>query len=238
MSRSFTKLFSSITESTVWCEPLATRVVWITMLAMADRHGRVWGSVPGLAGRARVEVAEAEAALARFLAPDRYSRTQDHEGRRIEPIDGGWRLLNHAKYRAIQDEENILEAKRRWWNENRGLEATRKTRRPSIQADAEADAEADSEADSRKSTPASSDKSLSADKGAVICCIPINDGTEYPVHQADVDELERLYPIVDAKQTLNEIRGWNLANKARRKTRSGVMAHVHAWFSKEQNRWP
>jgi hypothetical protein len=97
MSVTFTKLFSSITESTVWCEKDRTRLLWITMLAMADRHGRVWGSIPG---------------LATFLSPDRYSRTPDHDGRRIEPIDGGWRLLNHSKYRDLRDEESQREAKR------------------------------------------------------------------------------------------------------------------------------
>ena len=101
----FTKLFSSITESTVWCEDAPTRIVWITMLAMADKKGRVWASIPGLASRAKVTIPEVEYALTKFLSPDKYSRTQDHEGRRIEVIDGGWALLNHAKYRALRDEE-------------------------------------------------------------------------------------------------------------------------------------
>jgi hypothetical protein len=112
MSVTFTKLFSSITESTVWCEPDRTRLVWITMLAMADRHGRIWASVPGLANRARVPVEDCRSALDTFLAPDRDSRTPAHEGRRIEMIDGGWRLLNHEKYRNIRDEESIRERKR------------------------------------------------------------------------------------------------------------------------------
>ena len=108
----FTKLFSSITESTVWCEPAGTRLVWITMLAKADRNGRVFAAIPGLANLARVTVEECEIAIETFLAPDRYSRTPDHDGRRIEVIDGGWRLLNHAKYRAIRDAESVREAKR------------------------------------------------------------------------------------------------------------------------------
>lgn len=114
MSRTFTKLFSSITESTVWCEPDGTRLVWIAMLAMADRHGRVWASVPGLANRARVSLEATEAALNTFLSPDPHSRTPDNEGRRIEPIDGGWRLLNHEKYREIRDEESAKESKRKY----------------------------------------------------------------------------------------------------------------------------
>ena len=118
----FTKLFSSITESTVWCEPDRVRLVWITMLAMADSRGRVWASVPGLANRARVPIDDAKAALDRFLSPDEYSRTPENDGRRIEAIDGGWRLLNHEKYRAIRDEEAIKESKRKYINTRRAVE--------------------------------------------------------------------------------------------------------------------
>ena len=71
------------------------------MLAMADSKGRVWASIPGLANRARVTVQQVENALITFKSPDHYSRTPDNEGRRVEDIDGGWRLLNHEKYRGI-----------------------------------------------------------------------------------------------------------------------------------------
>jgi hypothetical protein len=154
MSTTFTKLFSSITESTIWAEPDSVRIVWITMLAMADRHGRIWASIPGLANRARVSLSACEDALGRFQKPDKYSRTPDHEGRRIEPIDGGWRLLNHAKYRAIRDEESALEAKRKYAAKKRSetkLEKVDQSRskankvEPSRDnADADSDAEADS----------------------------------------------------------------------------------------------
>ena len=91
---------------------METRIVWITMLAMADKRGRVWGSVPGLANRARVPEEDCQVALDCFLAPDRHSRSQEYEGRRIEKIDGGWRLLNYVKYRDLRDEESIRESKR------------------------------------------------------------------------------------------------------------------------------
>ena len=122
MSVTFTKLFSSITESTLWCEADRTRLVWITMMAMADRHGRVWASIPGLANRARVPIEDCQIALDAFLGPDRYSRTPDNEGRRIEPIDGGWRLLNYQKYRDIRDQESILESKRKYIANRRAKE--------------------------------------------------------------------------------------------------------------------
>jgi hypothetical protein len=92
------------------------------MLAMADQHGRVHASIPGLANRARVPVEDARKAIDTFLSPDRDSRTKDHEGRRVEEIDGGWRLINHEKYRAMRDDENILESKRKYIRERRERE--------------------------------------------------------------------------------------------------------------------
>ncbi len=154
MSITYTKLFSSITESTIWVEPYATRIVWVSMLAMADRNGRIWASVPGLARRAGVTLEECETALERFQSPDKYSRTPDNDGRRIEPIDGGWRLLNYAKYRAQVDEENRKEYKRDWDRTRRKRPDTenrnptesdniRQNRPQPTQAEAEAEAEAE-----------------------------------------------------------------------------------------------
>lgn len=123
MSDSYTKLFSSITESTIWGEPAGTRLVWITMLAKCNRKGEFFGAIPGLARLANVTLAECESALETLLAPDRWSRTPDFEGRRIEAIDGGWRILNHAKFDRlrsnIEAEERELERKREWDRQNR-----------------------------------------------------------------------------------------------------------------------
>ena len=35
------------------------------------------------------------AAIDQLQAPDKWSRTKDHEGRRIVEVDGGWRVLNY-----------------------------------------------------------------------------------------------------------------------------------------------
>lgn len=108
----YTKLFSSIVTSSIWCEDHATRVVWITLLAMADKDGIVDSSVPGLARVVGMEIPELEKSLEVLMSADPYSRTKDHDGRRIEAIDGGWRLLNHAKYRAKMDREEQKEKAR------------------------------------------------------------------------------------------------------------------------------
>ncbi len=97
----YTKLFNSILDSTIWQESSATRLLWITMLAMSDKGGTVQASIPGLARRAGIEIGECEAGLLCLSESDPYSRTPDHEGRRIRTIAGGWELLNHAKYRDL-----------------------------------------------------------------------------------------------------------------------------------------
>lgn len=109
MSKTYTKLFQSLLDSTVWQEDLPTKVVWITLLAMADRDGCVWASIPGLAKRAGVELLDCESALKKFKEPDEYSRTKDFDGRRIEDIDGGWQVLNHGKYRDMLSAEERRE---------------------------------------------------------------------------------------------------------------------------------
>lgn len=106
---SYTKLFGSILDSTVWQSPAHVRIVWITMLAMKDRDGRVEASIPGLARRAIVTIEQCEEALALFMSPDKYSRTKDHDGRRIREIDGGWEVLNHDKYRELLDADDVRE---------------------------------------------------------------------------------------------------------------------------------
>lgn len=95
----WTKLFGSIVTSSIWCEDNATRLVWIAMLATCDAEGIVEGSAPGFANLCRVTLSEFRAALSILTNPDPDSRTSDYEGRRIEEVAGGWRILNYAAYR-------------------------------------------------------------------------------------------------------------------------------------------
>jgi hypothetical protein len=112
----FTKLFGSIVTSTIWRQDNETRIVWITMLAIADRLGIVSASVPGLAALANLEIEECLAALEKLRSPDAWSRTKDHEGRRICDVDGGWKIVNYVKYRELGsdiDRRNYLRLKQR-----------------------------------------------------------------------------------------------------------------------------
>ena len=95
----YSKLFSSIVTSSIWGENDKTLRVWLAMLALTDASGVVEGSIPGFAHVARVTIPEMEAAVECLTSPDPYSRTPDHEGRRIEVVPGGWLILNYQAYR-------------------------------------------------------------------------------------------------------------------------------------------
>lgn len=97
----YAKLFSCIVTSSIWCEDNATLRVWIAMLATKNHDGIVEGSIPGFASLARVTREEMRRAIEILSSPDPDSRTQDHDGRRIEVIPGGWRVINHDKYRNL-----------------------------------------------------------------------------------------------------------------------------------------
>ena len=105
----YTKLFQRILDSTVWREDDTTRILWITMLALADQDGIVQSTIPGLADRARITLAGCEAALEKFKQPDKYSWSKESEGRRIQDVEGGWFIISHAKYRALMSAEDRRE---------------------------------------------------------------------------------------------------------------------------------
>ena len=108
----FTKLFSSIVTSSIWCEDDKTRLVWVTMLALADKNGVVEASIPGLSNAARVPLDDTRRAIVTLMSPDPDSRTRDYGGRRIKECDGGWLLLNHAKYRQKLSKEDRADYQR------------------------------------------------------------------------------------------------------------------------------
>jgi hypothetical protein len=108
----FAKLHNSLLTSTIWREDPPTKVCWVTLLALADRDGVVEATIPGLAAIANISIEETESAIQKFLSPDKYSRTSDNEGRRIEVIDGGWRLINYEKYREKMSPEDMRERDR------------------------------------------------------------------------------------------------------------------------------
>jgi hypothetical protein len=82
------------------------------MLALSDKNGVVEASIPGLSDASRVTIEECEDALKRLKSPDRYSRSKEFEGKRIEDVEGGWLLLNYARYRGKLTSDKIREQAR------------------------------------------------------------------------------------------------------------------------------
>lgn len=104
----YTKVFPSLITSTMWTYDSDICKLWVTMLALKDQDGIVEGSIPGLAHVAHISLEKAEEAFELFQAPDPHSRTPDNDGRRIERVPGGWRLLNNDVY----NEKDSLDEKR------------------------------------------------------------------------------------------------------------------------------
>lgn len=100
MAINYTVLKSSIINSSIWNEDAETCKVWVTMLAMRNKDGEIFGSIGGLAHQSRLPVEVTKRALDKFLNPDPDSSSHEHEGRRIKEIAGGWLLLNHERIKA------------------------------------------------------------------------------------------------------------------------------------------
>jgi hypothetical protein len=144
----YVKAFQSLLDSSIWAESSDIRVVWMTMLLMANQDGIVLAAAPGIANRARVDVNTCLQALQKFQEPDPDSRTMEHEGRRIERVDGGYLILNYTKYRQLRDENqrrNYMReymAKRREQERKQLLAPVNTCKQQLAQAEADTEAEA------------------------------------------------------------------------------------------------
>lgn len=108
----FVKIYGSIVLSSIWLESESTRLLWITMLAMADQNGDIRASVRGIAHTARISDEACARALAILEAPDSDSRDKRNGGRRIVAVDGGWHILNFRRYREMRTPDQISAAER------------------------------------------------------------------------------------------------------------------------------
>lgn len=68
-----------------------------------------------------------------------------------------------------------------------------------------------------------------------VFTLPLNNGTEHRVTQADFDKYESLYPAVDVMQELRKMTGWLDGNPTRRKTKSGIKRFINSWLAKAQD---
>lgn len=150
----YAKLFSSIITSSLWTEDNSTKVLFITMLALADREGYVYGSANGIARVACLTPEETKTGIAVLSSPDPNSsdstRNPENNGRRIEPIDGGWKIINYPYYRDLHDADERRHQdkmrKRKSRSVTRGHDPSRSvTKCPPSEVDSEAYSEVNAE---------------------------------------------------------------------------------------------
>lgn len=136
----YSKLHSSLVNSSLWTEPDHVRLLFITLLALCDKDGCVYGSRPGLERAAMLDPDECLEVnpWEVLLGPDKHSsdkmRAPENEGRRIEEIPGGFRLLNFAYYRGLRNDDDRREqnriAQERFRNKSKPASATVSRRNP------------------------------------------------------------------------------------------------------------
>ncbi len=117
----FVKLDCGIIHSSLWAEDSDTKICWITLLLLADATGFVCAAASAIAREAGISAEVARRALELFQGPDDESRTPDNQGKRIEKVDGGYRVLNYEKYRE-RDYTNAERQKR--WRESQKSNVT------------------------------------------------------------------------------------------------------------------
>lgn len=104
----YAKIFSQIFDSSI-AENYKTRHVFEDLLKLADKNGVVDMTPEAICRRTNVPLDEIKKGLEELSKPDKKSRTQVLDGRRIVLLsperEWGWKIVNYEAYRSIQDEE-------------------------------------------------------------------------------------------------------------------------------------
>lgn len=86
-------------------------VTFMVLITFADKHGIVDMTPAALAGRTTIPKEIFEKGLKVLESPDKISRTDDHDGRRIVRLDDhrewGWRIVNYEKYANAKNMESL-----------------------------------------------------------------------------------------------------------------------------------
>src|SRR6266496_609234 len=116
----WTPIFSKIVDSSLWSEPDFVVKIFLTMLAKKDADQVVRANAYMIGQWARKTEAEALEALKILSSPDtRRLEPQANEGRRIERVEGGWRMLNGQYYEDMMKQVSRLAYKARKERERR-----------------------------------------------------------------------------------------------------------------------
>jgi hypothetical protein len=154
---SYSKLHSSVVSSSLWSQPDPVRLLFVTLLALADQDGVVYGSKSGLSRIAVIKPEDVDRAWEILQSPDPEScdieRAPENEGRRIEKVSGGYRLLNFTYYRNLRNDDERRASNRvaqeRFRAKSKPPSSPVITSHPPSPLSAQAEAEAEAEAETK-----------------------------------------------------------------------------------------
>lgn len=148
------KVFESIYDGTLHGHWQAI-VTMQQLIVLADQDGVVDMTPKAIADRTTIPLEIIEAGLEHLAKADPFSRTPGDDGRRIVLLDDhrpwGWRLVNHAKYRALRNLEQKREADRQRQAKNRKKNSSVAIGSRSVQKVAHTDTHTDAYADTGES---------------------------------------------------------------------------------------
>lgn len=74
------------------------------------------------------------------------------------------------------------------------------------------------------------------DSTPAVIYLTLNDKSQYPIYQTDIDKWQTLYPAVNVLQQLRAMSGWLDANPQKRKTKQGIKRFINSWLAREQDK--
>jgi hypothetical protein len=95
----FTKLSSGIVQSSIMLEDSDTFKAWIVFLASCESDGIARVSAVYISSICHFSLEKTLDIIKKLESPDPVSRSTNDEGRRIERINGGYRIINYLQYR-------------------------------------------------------------------------------------------------------------------------------------------
>jgi hypothetical protein len=120
MRHSYTPIFQDTLTSRIWALPDAHLRVWLWLQLKADPEGYICADLAGVAVGARVSGQDARDALEALTLPDADADPEDpHQGRLLERVRRGWRLLDFESKRELAKKEARNARNRRYMAKSR-----------------------------------------------------------------------------------------------------------------------
>jgi len=235
----YNKIFTKILDSSIWLEPDATRIVWLTCLAAMDETGFAqFAGVPNLAHRANVTLEAALEAVRCLEGADVNSSDPDNEGRRLERVPGGWMVLNAGKYRSLvtrvaAKEQNRIRVARHREKSRAANGASRIGNGPVMPSEADTDTDADTDTKAQNKSVSSATAKNAVTEPAVVTFPTVGTPSEWHLLQTQVDAWALAYPQTNVLGEARKALAWVVANQ--RKTAKGMPAFLVRWLGKAAN---